>query len=441
MNFIDNIYINNEKDIICLTNSEGIHFYDTNDFQLLMKLNPLRIGLYGDVNKTKIFYNSQIIAFSILETKEIPSEEQLIIFNNSNIKRNSIVLYDLNNYEIIGKITLKSANEINDFLITRFFIIIMIENKNKTLLFKTSNLEYFKTISNIDHGNIFYSDDYFFNKRKKNHKGKNLQYNYQNKMNKCIIVYKDSINSKLIARIQFIFNEDKTKVIGSKTRNTEINLNSDGIKNVGLISSFYIVSSIHGNKIHIYDLLSGELKYCLVLGNFPYEITEVHLDNKQKIISIITNNKYLKLYKLNRLSSNCICNLHFDENISFNEERGMLDKLKHKIGIGRSDYLCRFKININSFDLLYNKTLIAFDKKSNDFIYVIQLNKNIKKLKFNRKKSEDMIIMEEITLPSYSINEKCIKKNEDKNNINNINNRINLILNKNYRLDNDEDDS
>ena len=302
-------------------------------------------------------------------------------------------------------------------------------------------MEYFKTISNIDHGNIFYSDDYFFNKRKKNHKGKNLQYNYQNKMNKCIIVYKDSINSKLIARIQFIFNEDKTKVIGSKTRNTEINLNSGGIKNIGLISSFYIVSSIHGNKIHIYDLLSGELKYCLVLGNFPYEITEVHLDNKQKIISIITNNKYLKLYKLNRLSSNCICNLHFDENISFNEERGMLDKLKHKIGIGRSDYLCRFKININSFDLLYNKTLIAFDKKSNDFIYVIQLNKNIKKLKFNRKKSEDMIIMEEITLPSYSINEKCIKKNEDKNNINNINNRINLILNKNYILDNDEDDS
>jgi hypothetical protein len=91
-----------------------------------------------------------------------------------------------------------------------------------------------------------------------------------------------------------------------------------------------------------------------------------------------------------------------------------MDKLKHKMAIGRNDFLCRCKININSFDIQYNKTLINFDKKCNDSVYVIQLNKNVKKIKFDRKKTKDMIIQEEITLPSYSINENIIKKIQKK---------------------------
>ena len=186
------------------------------------------------------------------------------------------------------------------------------------------------------------------------------------------------------------------------------------MKYIGLISSYLIASSAYGNKVHIYDLLTGRFKYCLILGNFPYEISGISLDNKQKIISIITNNKYLRLYKLNKLSTQCNCNLHLDEEISLDEERGVMDKLKHKMAIGRNDFLCRCKININSFDIQYNKTLINFDKKCNDSVYVIQLNKNVKKIKFDRKKTKDMIIQEEITLPSYSINENIIKKIQKK---------------------------
>ena len=71
MNFLDNINISEEREVICLTNSEGIHLYDIVNFQLLMKFLPYRIGLIGDVYKTKIFYNSQIIAFIILEKYKI----------------------------------------------------------------------------------------------------------------------------------------------------------------------------------------------------------------------------------------------------------------------------------------------------------------------------------------------------------------------------------
>ena len=62
---------------------------------------------------------------------------------------------------------MKDFVEINDFLITKYFIIIMIENKNKALLFKTSNLEYFKTISNVELGNISYTDEFTKPSKKK----------------------------------------------------------------------------------------------------------------------------------------------------------------------------------------------------------------------------------------------------------------------------------
>ena len=421
MNYLDYITFNKEKDLICLTNSDGIHLYDIYTFQLLIKIDHLRIGLSGDVYKPKIFYNSQIISFIILET-QLSSEEQSIIYNDSKIQKYSLVLYGIKNYEILGKIKMKNFIEINDYLITKFFIIIMIDNKNKALFFKTSNLEFFKSISNVYLSRIYYSDDYFYKLNYKNNQKNNLKQIYKNKINKCIIAYINAVNKKIVVRIQFIFNEDYSKILGEKKKYLELDLNTKELKYISLLSSFLIVSSAFGNKVHIYDLLKGHLKYCLNLGNFPYEISELHLDNKHKIISIITNNKYLKLYKLNKLSNQCNCNLHQDENISINEERGMLDKFKHKIGVGRADFLCRYKVNYNEFDMKFNRTLIIFDKKSYDYLYVIQLNKNVKKLKFDRKKSKDMINMEEITLPNYNIDKFNIKDNKsDKKNIKKIN--------------------
>ena len=208
--------------------------------------------------------------------------------------------------------------------------------------------------------------------------------------------------------MQVLFNDDDTKVLGVKITNREIDFNSTGLKYIGFISSYLIVSSAVGNKVHMYDI-SGDLKYCLFLGNFPYEISGLHLDNKQKILSIVTNNKYLKLYKLNKLSKGCKCKSHSDEKVSMNEERGMFDKFKHKLGVGRNDFLCRYKVNINVFDMKDNKTLVFFDKNSNDSVYVLQYNKNLKQLKFDRKKSKEMSVSMEMTLPKYTINKNDIR--------------------------------
>jgi hypothetical protein len=63
MNFLDYLNYSKDEQIVCLTNKDGIQIYETNHFELLMKLDPFRVGLTGDVYKAKMFYNSQILAF------------------------------------------------------------------------------------------------------------------------------------------------------------------------------------------------------------------------------------------------------------------------------------------------------------------------------------------------------------------------------------------
>ncbi len=120
----------------------------------------------------------------------------------------------------------------------------------------------------------------------------------------------------------------------------------------------------------------------------------------------------MKLYKLNKLNKNCKCHSHNDEKVSMEAQRGMFDKFKHKLGVGRNDFLCRYKVNLNIFDMDDNVTLILFDKQKSDLLYVIHMNKNVKLLKFDRKKSKDMLVLEELTLPKYTINKIIDKRTQ-----------------------------
>ena len=415
--FFDYITYSKDEKLICRTSPHGLYIYDTNNFELLFKLDPYRIGLSGDITKSKLLLNTRIIAFSIIESHSAHSKEEGILYNDSKIKQHSLVIYDLENYEVIGKISMKNFVEINDFIITKYFIIIMVEKKNKCLIFKTSNLEYFKTITNAELGKIVYSDDYYIpkyksKKIKKGGKNKDKEIKLEEniiKQNKCVLAYQDSNNKKIIHFMDCIFNEDGTKILGIRNRNIEVDLNSSKVKSFAFVSSYLLVSSSFGNKVHLYKIETGELKYCLTLGNFPYEISGLHFDNKEKIISIITNNKYIKLYKLNKLNLRCKCASHSDEKISMNQTRGMLDKFKHKLGVGRNDFLCRYKINIKEFDMKDNKTLVFFDKNVNDVLFLVQNNKVIKRLKFDRKKHKDMILLYEATLPKYTVNKNDIR--------------------------------
>ena len=307
---------------------------------------------------------------------------------------------------------MKNFVEISDFQITKYFIIITIENKNKSILFKTANLEYFKTINNANFGKISYSDDYYISKyisKKKKNVKKQTEKVINKEYNKCVLAFQDLSDQNKINFIDFIFNADGTKILGMRERNIEVAFNSNGIRYFELVSSFLLVSSSFGNKVHLYDAATGEFKYCLFLGNFPYEISGLHLDNKEKIISIITNNKYIKLYKLNKLNTKCKCASHNDEKISMKEIRGTFDKFKHKLGIGRNNFLCRYKINIKEFDIKDNTTLVIFDKIAFNVLIIIQKNKVVKRIRFDRKKNKEMIVLNEAVLPKYTVNKNDLR--------------------------------
>ena len=95
--FFDYINCSKDEELICRASQNGLNIYNTSNFELLTKLDPYRIGLSGDVTKVKLFYNTQIIAFSIIETQSAQSKDEEILYNTSKIKKHSLVLYDLKN--------------------------------------------------------------------------------------------------------------------------------------------------------------------------------------------------------------------------------------------------------------------------------------------------------------------------------------------------------
>ncbi len=115
--------------------------------------------------------------------------------------------------------------------------------------------------------------------------------------------------------------------------------------------------------------------------------------------------------------------------------------------MGRNDFLCRYKVNMTSFDMKDNITLVFFDKNCNDALYVIQLNKNVKKLKFDRKKSKDMHVLTEMTLPKYTVNKndvramsQIIEEEEIENKKKKEKNKANEAGDKHHMFDDDDVD-
>lgn len=390
MNITDSIHLNQEKNLIYITDKGGIKIYDTLNYQLLIKFDPFYFGLSGDILNFHLFHCSEIVAFSISENSNDESINK-IIYNNRKFSKHSLIIYDVKNDSILAKISMKNSIEINDFLITKYFIIIMIENKNKAILFNTSNLKYNQSIPGVYSGKVFLSDQYY--QRDQNEENTND--------NRCIITYANHLNSYEVVIKEFIFNSDYSKIIGEKTNTFQVYFNTQIVNKIEIIFNYIVICSNIGNKVHIFDMNNFQFKYCLYLGNFFYEVSGLDMNIEKNIISIVTNNKYLKLYKLSKLYSVCRCHAHKDREVCFEEKRGLYHNLIHKLNVGRNEVFCRYKINYDS-NIKSNKSLVIFDKSKKNTIFVIQLNRTVTKLLFDSEKPKDFIVDEIITLPLYS---------------------------------------
>ena len=109
--------------------------------------------------------------------------------------------------------------------------------------------------------------------------------------------------------------------------------------------------------------------YCIAfLGDFPYDLSGIRLNNDKTILSIITNNKYVKLFKLDQVSKKCACLWHDDLKVSFTKKRSIFDVIKHKINSGKTPLLCKYKINYEEKDQLRNESIVIFDEQNNEIM-------------------------------------------------------------------------
>ena len=99
------------------------------------------------------------------------------------------------------------------------------------------------------------------------------------------------------------------------------------------------------------------------------------------------------------MNKTCKCKSFNDNKVYLEQERSIFAKLKHKLGFGRNDFLCRYKVNAEDKDMKENKSLVIFDKNCNNKLYIIQLNKTVKVMKFDRKKPNEINVTK-IILPT-----------------------------------------
>ena len=443
MEFTESIFCDENVQIICITTKYAILLFETTKIAFELKIDSFPQDLTGKLSNCKVLYNTRILGFILQDkeekkiAKEANAEPRRIKSSKSLVEPNqTLIIMDIEYNRILGKIKIKG--KIDDYELTQNFIIIKKKSLNKVFLFKTATLEYFTTIENVNMGKIRYNEliqlDGFISPTSSNIKISNdtpstkdnedLENNNQNKINIieesdkdkehekseninkqhehfCILAYQDYKNKKEVVLIEYKLDNSRKNILDHRKRTFIPNFNAVGVKFIYLIDSYLLISSNIGNKLHIYDVSNFKLLHCIFLGDFPYDITGIRLNNNKTIISVITNNKYIKLYKLNLLSKKCLCLSHDDTKVSFNKKRNIFEIIKHKINSGITPFWCKFKINFDDNDQMNNDSVVIFDENNNRLLYVVQKNCTLKKFDFDPNRPNNMRLSKTMKLSEF----------------------------------------
>lgn len=420
MEYIENICCTDDGQLICITTKYAILLFETTKLAFVLKIDCLPMGLTNKITNFKLLKNTRILGFIYNENNKEEEQKQIEKLNKSDPRKSrssskfqiepdqSLIIIDIEYNRILGKIKIKGR--IDDYELTQNFIIISKKSLNKVLLFKTINLEYFTTLENVNLGKIRYNDNLQIeeskDKSKKNliminnndNNKDNNSDNNQNKINEkekgskennkhnsqlnhyCILAYQDFKNKKEVVLIEYILDDCG---ISHKKRTFIPNFNAVGVKFIYLIENYILISSNIGNKLHVYDVYNFALLNCIYLGDFPYDLSGINLNSDKTIMSVITNNKYVKLYKINQVGKKCTCLWHDDTKVSFTKKRSIFNVIKHKINSGKTPLLCKFKINYEEKDQLNNHSFVVFDENDNKLMWVVQKNCSLKKFSFD----------------------------------------------------------
>lgn len=415
MEYKENISCTDDGQIICITTKYGILLFETTKLAFELKIDSLPNEIINKISNCKLLCNTRILGFIYHEKNKEENnlkEEKKNDLRKRSSSRNliendeTLVIIDIEYNKILGRIKIKG--KIDDYELTKNFIIIKKKALNKVFLFKTITLEYFMTIDNVNLGKIRYNENIKIEGLNKINNKNNLintdsidtssstkDNDSDNNLNKiinenqsetnhfCMLAYQDFKNKREVVLIEYMLDNSRKNILNHRKRTFIPNFNAVGVKFIYLIESYLLISSNIGNKVHIYDVHNFTLLHCIFLGDFPYDLSGIRLNNDKSILSIITNNKYIKLFKLNQVSKKCTCLWHDDTKVSFTKKRSIFDVIKHKINSGKTPILCKYKINYEEKDQMNNDSIVIFDENNNGIMWVIQKNCSLKKFIFD----------------------------------------------------------
>ena len=246
---INNIRYNQDNTLFVLATSRGYKIFSTKNLKQVHEETE-KVRDLGDLELVQTYYCTSMVF--ILPTK-----------NNENYTQKELILFDDFSQKIIFKFKSKKEN-IKFFHIGKYAVSIVLETQIIILELITLNIIYI--ISNI------YSDE------------KLCSFNSYG-----VIAYTKK-NEKYNVYIK-ILNIKNNKIIS--IRNKSLKPNFEYLQTLHLSTSgqFIALSSLFGNKIHIYYVENLILKECLYLGDEIYNIQKISFAMKGEYFLLIQLSK------------------------------------------------------------------------------------------------------------------------------------------------------
>lgn len=349
---INSIRYNQDYTILTLGTSKGYKIFLTEDMKVCQEETDVVKNL-GDISIAMNYFKSSLVFF-------LPSKE------NKNFTNKEIIVFDDFYQTQIASFKEKNESILNFFLSKNVLYVVTLKNIAIVELFT------FKVIDIIENINYSY---------------KLLSFNFFD-----FIAYTKNDNKKIIYINNYL--SENYKIL-SKSKYL-INSPYDFIQTFQLSPSGDLLGlvSIYGNKIHIYNTLTGKLKECIFLGSSIQTMEKMTFSRKENYIFFQRNDSRFYVYKLGKIqveNPKCACDKHDDSKLmSSNEEESKRKGSGGFMGFLRNSFKGKDYRDPHIFGEYDGKLLFDdFDLNENKNKHLIMINHKglLTEYHFNKKKS------------------------------------------------------
>jgi len=349
---INSIRYNQDYTILTLGTSKGYKIFLTEDMKVCQEETDVVKNL-GDISIAMNYFKSSLVFF-------LPSKE------NKNFTNKEIIVFDDFYQTQIASFKEKNESILNFFLSKNVLYVVTLKNIAIVELFT------FKVIDIIENINYSY---------------KLLSFNFFD-----FIAYTKNDNKKIIYINNYL--SENYKILSKS--NYLINSPYDFIQTFQLSPSGDLLGlvSIYGNKIHIYNTLTGKLKECIFLGSSIQTMEKMTFSRKENYIFFQRNDSRFYVYKLGKIqveNPKCVCDKHDDSKLmSSNEEESKRKGSGGFMGFLRNSFKGKDYRDPHIFGEYDGKLLFDdFDLNENKNKHLIMINHKglLTEYHFNKKKS------------------------------------------------------